>query len=192
MKNKIIITFFWGFILFGCNNQKDNQTNLQAVNPTENALRQFLPEEHIKNVLKGELVELYDNKGHKLEGIRGRIGVSAPSKTGVEIGIDYMEMDAGSAFPLHTHEGDHILYVVDGSGIAHVDNKDFPLKKGDVIFVPSEYPHAFRTYPDAKDKFRFVAVGHPHKKLNSKDRMKLVEEEKKHNHTHSLSDSLKH
>ena len=178
MKHLIFFSCIF-FSLLSCEDRNQIETVEESV------LRKFIPDEHIKNVLTGELVELFDNKGNKLEGIRGRIGVAAPSKTGVEIGIDYMEMSPGSEFPLHTHEGDHILYVIEGKGIAHVDGKDYTLKKGDVIFVPSEYPHAFKTFTEYKNKFTFVAVGHPHKKLNAKDRMKLVEVKERKNHTHS-------
>ncbi len=161
----------------------------QEPNKAKDTLRQFIPEEHINNVLEGELVDLYDNHGNRLEGIKGRVGISAPSKTGFRIGIDYMEMSIGSSFPLHTHEGDHILYVIEGKGVASVNGKDHFLKEGDAIFVPSEYPHAFRalTIEEGNEPFKFVAVGNPHRPLTSKDRMKVVEEDHEvgsHQHEH--------
>jgi hypothetical protein len=52
-------------------------------------------------VLKGEWADLFDDDGNKLEGIRGRIGVSSISCEGKDIGVDFMEMQPGSAFPLH-------------------------------------------------------------------------------------------
>jgi quercetin dioxygenase-like cupin family protein len=138
------------------------------------ALRRFISEEHIRNVLQGEWVALYDDEGNRLEGIRGRIGVSAMTLGGQEIGIDFMEMQPGSAFPLHTHQGDHILYVVSGRGLAQVGGRDHPLETGDTIFVPAEHPHSFKTYADSITPFQILAVGHPHKHLSATDRMHLV------------------
>src|SRR5436305_13681480 len=95
------------------------------------ALRRFVSEEHIKNLLAGKWVDLFDETGTKLHGIRGRIGVSACTLLGHEIGVDLMEMKPGSAFPLHKHDGDHILYILEGIGTAHVAGRDHKLTKGD-------------------------------------------------------------
>jgi quercetin dioxygenase-like cupin family protein len=140
----------------------------------EAALRRFISDEHIRNVLEGDWVDLFDDDGNKLDGIRGRIGVSAMTFGDHEIGIDFMEMQPGSAFPLHTHEGDHILYVVSGRGLAQVGGEDHPLETGDTIFVPAEHPHSFKTYHDSTSPFQILAVGHPHKHLSAVDRMHLV------------------
>lgn len=141
----------------------------------ECALRRFVSSEHIRNVLAGAWVDMFDNHGKKLVGIRGRIGVSAQGISGQEIGLDLMEMQPGSAFPLHTHEGDHIMYVVSGRAICHVGGNDNALKAGDSIFIPAELPHGFACPADATEPLLFIAVGHPHRKLDSTDRMKLVE-----------------
>ena len=152
----------------------------------EAALRRFISEDHIRNVLSGEWVDLYDNHGHKLPGIRGRVGVAAQGISGMEIGLDLMEMQPGSLFPLHTHNGDHLIYIVSGCGIAQVGEKDNSLKQGDSIFIPAELPHGFNTYPDAKEPLVLVAVGHPHTHLSSTQRMKLVARQDPHGgHEHA-------
>jgi quercetin dioxygenase-like cupin family protein len=138
------------------------------------SLRHFTSDEHIQNVLSGEWADLFDEANNRLEGIRGRIGAAALTTDGIEIGADLIEMQPGSAFPLHKHPGDHILYVISGRGIVHIDGADYSITTGDTIFIPAEYPHGVKTYQDATTSFQFLAVGYPHKHLSSKDRMSLI------------------
>ena len=43
----------------------------------------------------------------------------------------------GDTTGLHIHDqGDEIFYVAKGTGIAHLDGKDYPIGQGDVIFIP--------------------------------------------------------
>ncbi len=97
--------------------------------------------------------------------------------SGYEIGVDFIEMQPGSAFALHVHPGDHILYVVKGTGCVHIDGVDHRIKDGDTIFIPAEYPHGVKTVEDSKAPFQFLAFGHPHKHLDATDRMFLVKEQ---------------
>jgi mannose-6-phosphate isomerase-like protein (cupin superfamily) len=57
----------------------------------------------------------------------------------------------------------------------HCDGTDYHVRKGDTIAIPAEYPHGVKTYPSAPGPLIFLAVGHPHKPIDSRDRMKLVE-----------------
>jgi len=84
-----------------------------------------------------------------------------------------IEMQPGSAFPLHTHPGDHILYVLAGPGLVHVDGVDHRVNTGDTIFIPAEYPHGVRTIREAP-ALVFLAVGFPHKHVSAPDRMRLL------------------
>ena len=143
------------------------------------ATKKFISEQHIQNVLNGEWVDLFDDNGNKLKGIKGRIGVSSVSFDGKEIGVDYMQMQPGSAFPLHIHNGDHILYVVEGEGIAEVNGKDHLLTKGDTIYVPANEPHAFKASKNKNEPFQILAFGYPHKNLSATDRMYLVKNKDK-------------
>lgn len=141
----------------------------------QSALRRFVSEEHIRNLLEGEWSEMYDDHGHPLPGIRGRVGVASLTDSGVEFGIDLIEMDPGSGFPLHKHPGDHILYVIQGPGVVHVDGKDHLVRDGDSIFIAAEYAHGVKTLPAAPHVFRFLAIGHPHKHVEAKDRMTVLD-----------------
>jgi quercetin dioxygenase-like cupin family protein len=142
----------------------------------ETAVRSFSSSEHIKNVLDGQWTSLYDEAGHELPGIRGRAGAYSMTFSGHEIGVDLIEMQPGSAFGLHVHPGDHILYVISGIGSVHVDGVDHRVKEGDTVYIPAEYPHGVKTVEDSVLPVRFLAFGHPHKHLDATDRMRLVKE----------------
>lgn len=142
------------------------------------AQRKFVEEDHIANLLEGEWVPLFDQWGNELDGIRGRMGVAAMSMSGHEIGVDYIEMDPGAAFPLHDHPGDHILYVIENEGVVHAGGEDHRVRAGDSIFIAAEDPHGVKALePPYDDVFRFLAFGHPHKHVSAEDRMHVLDEE---------------
>lgn len=141
------------------------------------ATRKFLAEKHLKNLLEGNWVEMFDADGILLKGIRGRIGACATKVDGTDIGVDLLEMQPGSAFPLHEHDGDHILYFVSGTGIVHINGTDHAVKTSDSIFIPAEYPHGVRVPEDATEILLTLAFGHPHKHVSAKDRMLHPKEE---------------
>lgn len=140
------------------------------------AARSFVSEMHIRNLMRGEWVSLFDESGKELPGIRGRIGVSALTAGHTEVGVDLIEMSPGSSFPLHTHDGDHILYIHSGTGSVHINGTDHPVGPGDSVFIPAEYPHGVRASHNSTEPLVFLAFGHPHKHLSATDRMHLVHE----------------
>lgn len=139
------------------------------------AARQFASPEHLVNLLEGEWVPLFDDQGNELDGITGRIGACGIREGGEEFGADLIQMKPGSGFPLHTHPGDHLLYILLGPVVVSVGGKDFDARAGDSIFIPAELPHGVRAYP--KSWGRFLAVGVPHKHVSSTDRMTVIRSE---------------
>ncbi len=137
------------------------------------AARKWLKNKHLKNLLKGKWTKMYDSDGNLLSGIRGRIGAVAIGMSGHEIGVDLIEMQPGTVFPLHVHDGDHVLYIESGTGGVHINGKDRSVKKGDSIFIAAEYPHGVRgPKKNAKEPLLIVAFGHPHTHVESKRRMR--------------------
>jgi quercetin dioxygenase-like cupin family protein len=130
----------------------------------------------IRGVDRGEWVSLVREDGERLEGIRGRAGAVGQTLGGAEFGADTIEMQSGSAFPLHAHEGDHVLYIIRGRGFVHAGGVDHPVQAGDTIFVPAELPHGVRADGEGRRPLLFLAVGLPHKPVGAADRMRLVEE----------------
>ncbi len=138
----------------------------------QSAARQFIGDQHLRNLERGTWVKLRDADGRHLNGILGRIGAYGTKVDGSEFGIDLMRMQPGSAFPVHMHDGDHLLYFLSGNGIVQMSGQDYPVEQGDSIFIPAEYPHGVRVEPTATEPLVLLAVGHPHKPLEAKDRMK--------------------
>lgn len=141
--------------------------------------RGFEKDHNIRNILKGEWVDLYDEKGRKLPGIRGKSGTVIKRANGEELGADMVEMEQGSKFPLHTHDGDHILYVMldSGRGGVVVDGVTHIVEPGDTISIPGELAHGVTTLEDEPINLRFLAIGVPHKHVSATDRMSYADEE---------------
>jgi quercetin dioxygenase-like cupin family protein len=140
------------------------------------SIRDFLPEQHIRNLLTGNWVPMYDDKGQPLSGIRGRTGVSAETVQGVRIGLDLMEMSPGSAFPRHVHSGDHILFFLTAGAEVDVGAETFSMLSGDGIVIPAEQPHSVRVASSTLEPVKLLAFGHPHVELDSLKRMRVVDE----------------
>ena len=48
--------------------------------------------------------------------------------------------DKGGAY--HYHEKrEHIIFIIEGEGVEIVEGEDFPVKAGDVLFVPAKEKH---------------------------------------------------
>jgi quercetin dioxygenase-like cupin family protein len=68
-----------------------------------------------------------------------RHDLSAPGREVIQVRVDF---DPGSAFPRHTHPGEEIIYVIEGSLEYEIDGKPVKVKAGDVLFVPAGTVHA--------------------------------------------------
>ncbi len=118
---------------------------------------------------------MVDDHGKALEGIDGKHGVRGIKADGTAIGADFVRMRPGAAFPKHTHEGDHEIYFISGEGYVHIDDQAIFVRGGTLIHIPAELPHAVACASYAKESLIFMAVGHPHKHVDSLDRMRTVE-----------------
>ncbi len=137
--------------------------------------QQFNPLLHIVN-LEGKLADgVNDGTGGVFSDIRGRSGVRAAMPNGVAIGVDLIEMAAGTAFEPHTHSGAHVLVVREGRGSIAIDGIDYPLREGDSVYVPADYAHGVSAGSDSG--MLFIAFGVPHLPISSPDRMTLVKPE---------------
>src|SRR6185437_11343862 len=105
--------------------------------------------------------QMVDDQGNKITGAIGRSGViEVADDEGNHIGIDKIELEAGAGFQLHTHPGQHILYVLAGKGILQIDGRRLPMKKGDTFYVPAELPHAMKATENSF--MNVLAIGYPH------------------------------
>ena len=71
-----------------------------------------------------------------------RHDLSVPGREVVQVRVDFAP---GAAFPRHTHPGEEIINVLEGSLEYQVDGKPpVTLKAGDVLFIPAGAVHAVR------------------------------------------------
>ena len=55
-----------------------------------------------------------------------------------------VDLDAGYAFPAHTHFGEEIIYVLEGTLEYTINGKTVTVKPGDVLFVPAGAVHSVK------------------------------------------------
>lgn len=64
----------------------------------------------------------------------------------------------GKKVDAHEHEDmEEMFYILEGSGIARVGSEEEAIKKGDVIFIPINNPHALEN--TGNDVLRFITIG---------------------------------
>mgnify|MGYP005825726053 CR=1 FL=1 len=122
-----------------------------------------------------KLEPMLDDLGSVLDGILGMQAARGIVESDNELGLDIITMSPLTQFPLHTHEGHHILYILQGYGLIHYDGIDYPVNEKDSVFVPAIDPHGVKTDRNNPDKFVFLAIGYPHKHVASAERMTIVE-----------------
>src|SRR5215831_9136353 len=70
-----------------------------------------------------------------------RHDLSAPGREVIQVRVDF---DPGVLAPLHTHPGEEIIYVLEGTLEYEIGGKPVRVKPGDVLFVPAGTPHLAR------------------------------------------------
>jgi quercetin dioxygenase-like cupin family protein len=69
-----------------------------------------------------------------------RHDLSAPGREAVQVRVDF---NPGAAFPRHSHPGEEIIYVLEGSLEYDIDGQPpVTLKAGEVLFIPAGTIHA--------------------------------------------------
>jgi len=67
-----------------------------------------------------------------------RHDLSAPGREAIQVRVDF---DPGYVVPRHTHPGEEIIYVIEGTLEYEIDGKPVKVKAGDVLFVPAGVVH---------------------------------------------------
>lgn len=97
-------------------------------------------------------------------------GTGSPLFTSKGFGADIIRFPPNGKVGNHTHEGDHILFVIRGTGIVEYDGVQHELYPGLAYLVPGQVPHAIY----AKEELILIAVGNDHRPLNSEDRLNVI------------------
>lgn len=87
------------------------------------------------------------------------------------LGADLLHLPAGEGFAPHTHPGDHLLFVLGGTGTITFDGTITATRAGQVYVIAGMVPHAVGAITDHV----ILAVGAPHRALDSMERQELVE-----------------
>jgi quercetin dioxygenase-like cupin family protein len=67
-----------------------------------------------------------------------RHDLSTPGREVIQVRVDF---DPGYVAPMHTHPGEEIIYVIEGTLEYEIGGKKSRVKAGDVLFVPAGTPH---------------------------------------------------
>jgi quercetin dioxygenase-like cupin family protein len=68
-----------------------------------------------------------------------RHDLSVPGREVIQVRVDF---DPGYVAPRHTHPGEEIIYVLEGSLEYEIGGKSVTVKPGDVLFVPAGVVHS--------------------------------------------------
>ncbi|GAB3371451.1 cupin domain-containing protein [Lysobacter rhizosphaerae] len=77
-----------------------------------------------------------------------RHDLSAPGREMIQVRVD---LDPGVTFPLHSHPGEEIIYVLEGEWEYQVEGKGaMRLKAGEVLFIPAGVKHGAKNVGSGK------------------------------------------
>lgn len=89
---------------------------------------------------------------------------------GQTFGADVIEFPSFGQVQRHTHAGQHMLFVLSGSGVVIRNDCSTELKQGSAYLVGSQVPHS--VYAGA-DGLKLLVVGDKHQPVDSIERMDL-------------------
>ncbi|MHA2141815.1 MAG: cupin domain-containing protein [Candidatus Thorarchaeota archaeon] len=69
----------------------------------------------------------------------------------------HFEMQPGGIIPLHSHREEHEIFVLTGEAKVLGDCDTDVVKKDDVVFIPSDFPHGYDN-TTGTEVFSFICV----------------------------------
>jgi quercetin dioxygenase-like cupin family protein len=66
------------------------------------------------------------------------------------------EMEPGGHSPLHNHDWEHEVYVLEGEGLVVGGKEEKKIKEGDAVFVPPNEKHQFKN--NGKKILKFLCL----------------------------------
>jgi quercetin dioxygenase-like cupin family protein len=85
----------------------------------------------------------------KAKGVSMRVAIAEEDGAKSTI-MRILEIDPEGFTPLHTHEYEHLMFVVRGKGMVTDGSKECRLEKEDVVFVPAEQAHQIKNTGDTE------------------------------------------
>lgn len=90
-------------------------------------------------------IDEIDGKPVEMAGVRG---VTMAMMVGREHGapnfsLRQFRVEPGGNTPRHSHDYEHEVFVISGSGTVLLEGAERPVRSGDVVFVPADEEHQF-------------------------------------------------
>jgi quercetin dioxygenase-like cupin family protein len=67
-----------------------------------------------------------------------------------------VELAPGGHSPHHAHDWPHINYMLEGSGVLKLDDRETPVSAGSYAYVPAGQAHQYRN--TGQTTFRFICI----------------------------------
>jgi len=97
--------------------------------------------------VKAEAVDFEETKGVKVRWL-----ISDKDKA-PNFAMRLFEVGPGGYSPLHTHNWEHEVFILEGEGVANDGEKEFTIKSGTVVYVAPEEKHQFKNTGSETLKF---------------------------------------
>ena len=79
-----------------------------------------------------------------------------PERGSTSLTMGISTFQTGSVIPLHSHNVEEAITILEGEAIAIIDGQEYPVRPYDTTFVPPGVPHHFRN--DSGKVMRFLWV----------------------------------
>jgi len=63
------------------------------------------------------------------------------------------ELEPNGRTPRHSHDWEHEVYILEGTGVVLLGGRERPFRAGDVVYVPAQDEHYFAAAPASRVAF---------------------------------------
>lgn len=105
--------------------------------------------------------------------MHGSEAVGTPLVKKGDFAADMLCFSPNQQTSLHTHEGDHILFAVEGTGWIDCGQETQPIQKRTCYFIEGSQPHRVRA---GNEGLHLLSVANNHKPVDSVDRLEVISE----------------
>lgn len=78
------------------------------------------------------------------------------SEEGPHFAMRRFVIEAGGHMPLHSNSVEHEQFCIGGEAEVIIGDETFIVKKNDVVFIPADIPHSYRT--TSEEPFEFLCL----------------------------------
>lgn len=89
-------------------------------------------------------------------GVKTTKQVLISSEEGPNFAMRKFSIEPGGEMPMHTNSVEHEQLILKGRAKVIINGKEFEAKKDDVVFIPANVPHCYKTI--GTEPFEFLCV----------------------------------